>query len=213
MAYDLEEQESIDQLKAWWDKWGTPITAVVCIGCLAFAGWNVWNWYQRNQVAKASAVYVTLQNAVIQHDKKNIVSASTGLIDQYSSTVYAPLGALSAASAQNALGDYDNAATLLNWVINKSGHPEYESVARLRLASVELSRNKPDDAQRALEPVKATPANAIELDDRWGDVYFAKGDYAKAREHWEKVLKSTNPLDDNMRTLVTFKLGSIPVKE
>ena len=30
MAYDLEEQESIDQLKAWWEKWGTPVTAVVC---------------------------------------------------------------------------------------------------------------------------------------------------------------------------------------
>ena len=27
MAYDLEEQESIDQMKAWWDQWGTPITA------------------------------------------------------------------------------------------------------------------------------------------------------------------------------------------
>ena len=40
MAYDLQEQESIDQLKAWWEKWGTPITAVVCAGCLAFAGWN-----------------------------------------------------------------------------------------------------------------------------------------------------------------------------
>ena len=30
MAYDLEEQESIDQMKAWWDRWGTPVTAAVC---------------------------------------------------------------------------------------------------------------------------------------------------------------------------------------
>ena len=31
MAYDLEERESIDQMKAWWDQWGTPITAAVCV--------------------------------------------------------------------------------------------------------------------------------------------------------------------------------------
>ena len=64
MAYDLEEQESIDQMKAWWDRWGTPVTSVVCVCCLAFAGWNGWNWWQRNQAAKASQIYAALQNAV-----------------------------------------------------------------------------------------------------------------------------------------------------
>ena len=52
MAYDLQEQESIDQMKAWWDRWGTPVTAAVCVVCLGFAGWNGWNWYKRNQAAE-----------------------------------------------------------------------------------------------------------------------------------------------------------------
>ena len=29
MAYDLEEQEQIAQIKAFWEKWGTLITGVV----------------------------------------------------------------------------------------------------------------------------------------------------------------------------------------
>lgn len=210
MAYDLEEQESIDQLKAWWEKWGTPITAVVCIGCLAFAGWNVWNWYQRNQVAKASAVYVSLQNAVIAQDQKNIVSTSTGLIDNYSSTIYAPLGALNAAAAQAKLGDYQAAANLLDWVIKSSGHPEYTDIANLRLAAVQLSMKKPEDALKTLALVKSNPSVAVELDDRLGDAYFAKGDYAQAKSHWEAVLKTPYRLEDNLRTLVMLKLGSIP---
>ena len=195
MAYDLEEQESIDQLKAWWEKWGTPVTAVVCIGCLAFAGWNVWNWYQRNQVAKASAVYVSLQNAVISLDQKNIISTSTGLIDGYSSTVYA--------AAEN----------LLNWVINSSGRPEYADIAHLRLAAVELSMNKPDEALKSLQAVKSSPSVEVELNDRLGDAYFAKGDYDQAKSHWEKVIKMPALLDENLRNLVLLKLGSIPAKQ
>jgi len=210
MAYDLEEQESIDQLKAWWEKWGTPVTAVVCIGCLAFAGWN---WYQRNQVAKASAVYVSLQNAVISLDQKNIISTSTGLIDGYSSTVYAPLGALNAASAQAKLGDYAAAENLLNWVINSSGRPEYADIAHLRLAAVELSMNKPDEALKSLQAVKSSPSVEVELNDRLGDAYFAKGDYDQAKSHWEKVIKMPALLDENLRNLVLLKLGSIPAKQ
>ena len=207
MAYDLEEQESIDQLKAWWEKWGTPVTAVVC------TGWNVWNWYQRNQVAKASAVYVSLQNAVISLDQKNIISTSTGLIDGYSSTVYAPLGALNAASAQAKLGDYAAAENLLNWVINSSGRPEYADIAHLRLAAVELSMNKPDEALKSLQAVKSSPSVEVELNDRLGDAYFAKGDYDQAKSHWEKVIKMPALLDENLRNLVLLKLGSIPAKQ
>ena len=71
MAYDLQEQESIDQMKAWWDRWGTPVTAAVCVVCLGFAGWNGWNWYKRNQATEASVAYVQLQNAVFHKDVKN----------------------------------------------------------------------------------------------------------------------------------------------
>ena len=81
-------------MKAWWDRWGTPVTSVVCVCCLAFAGWNGWNWWQRNQAAKASQIYAALQNAVATHDLKNVQSLSAGLISEYSSTLYAPLAAL-----------------------------------------------------------------------------------------------------------------------
>ena len=38
MAYDLEEQEQIEQLKAFWQRWGMLMIGVVLLAILAFAG-------------------------------------------------------------------------------------------------------------------------------------------------------------------------------
>ena len=40
MAYDLQEQESLDELKAWWEKWGNLVLSVITVVCLAFVGDN-----------------------------------------------------------------------------------------------------------------------------------------------------------------------------
>ena len=114
MAYDLQEQESIDQMKAWWDRWGTPVTAAVCVVCLGFAGWNGWNWYKRNQAAEASVAYVQLQNAVFHKDVKNVASLTSGLIENYGGTVYAPLAAFGAAQTALEAGNFAEAAAMLH---------------------------------------------------------------------------------------------------
>ncbi len=151
MAYDLQEQESIDQMKAWWDRWGTPVTAAVCVVCLGFAGWNGWNWYKRNQAAEASVAYVQLQNAVFHKDVKNVASLTSGLIENYGGTVYAPLAAFGAAQTALEAGNFAEAAAMLNWVIDKSGHPEYDTVARVNDRLADVWRAKGDVAKaRAL---------------------------------------------------------------
>ena len=53
---DLEEQEQLDQLKHFWAKYGNAITWVLIVVMGSFAAWNGWNWWQRNQGAKAAAL-------------------------------------------------------------------------------------------------------------------------------------------------------------
>lgn len=209
MAYDLEEQESIDQMKAWWDRWGTPVTAAVCVLCLGFAGWNGWNWYKRNQAAEASAAYVQLQNALFQGDAKNVASLSSGLIENYGSTVYAPLAAMGAAQSALDQGNFGEAAAMLGWVIEKSGHPEYDTVARVRLAGVYFDEGKLDEALAVLEAAKPTADEKSLVEDRRADIWRAKGDFAKARETWETLLKTADPNDPILR-IVEYKLGALP---
>ena len=39
MAYDLEEQEQLATLKAWWKQYGNLVTWVVIAALAAYAGW------------------------------------------------------------------------------------------------------------------------------------------------------------------------------
>ena len=209
MAYDLQEQESIDQLKAWWEKWGTPITAVVCAGCLAFAGWNGWQWWKRNEAAKAAGAYMALQQAAMANDAKNIASLSNGLLESYGSTVYAPLGALVASKAALAAGNLDEAAAKLKWIVDQSGRPEFDTIARVRLAGIYFDAGKLDDAIAVLDGAKPTERQNSLVLDRRGDVLAAKGDVKGARECWMKVLEAPYRGDPILK-VVEYKLNALP---
>lgn len=209
MAYDLQEQESIDQLKAWWEKWGTPITAVVCAGCLAFAGWNGWQWWKRNEAAKAAGAYMALQQAAMANDAKNIASLSNGLLESYGSTVYAPLGALVASKAALAAGNLDDAAAKLKWIVDQSGRPEFDTIARVRLAGIYFDAGKLDDAIAVLDGAKPTERQNSLVLDRRGDVLAAKGDVKGARECWMKVLEAPYRGDPILK-VVEYKLNALP---
>lgn len=212
MAYDLQEQESIDQMKAWWDQWGTPVTAAVCVVCLGFAAWNGWQWYQRNEAGKAAVAYAQLQQALVQNDAKNVSSLSTGLIDSYGSTIYAPMGALAAAQAALNAGDFTTAEARLKWVIDSSKRPEYETLARIRLAGVYFDAGKLDDALSLLEAAKPEPRQVSLVLDRKGDVLAAKGDMEGARKCWQEVLDRGEEefQTDPILRVVEYKLGSLP---
>ena len=68
MAYDLEEQEQLATLKAWWEKYGNLTSWVLIAGLAAYSGWAYWNYHQRSESAQASALYEELQTAVQAKD-------------------------------------------------------------------------------------------------------------------------------------------------
>ena len=98
-AYDLEEQEQLDELKTWWKMYGNLVTGILVVLALAVVGWQGWNWWQRQQSAQASALYSGVQTAVLQKDAKRARELAGELIDKYSSTAYAGMGALLAAGS------------------------------------------------------------------------------------------------------------------
>ena len=208
MAYDLQEQESIDQMKAWWDQWGTPITAAVCVVCLGFAAWNGWQWYQRNEAGKAAVAYAQLQQALVHNDAKNVSSLSTGLIDSYGTTIYAPMGALAAAQASLDAGDFTAAESRLKWVIESSKRPEYETLARVRLAGVYFDAGKLDEALKLVDEAKPEPRQVSLVLDR-------KGDIEGARKSWQEVLDrgAKEFRTDPILRVVEYKLGSLPAAD
>ena len=209
MAYDLEEQESLDQLKAWWEKWGTATLSAVTVGCLAFAGYNGWNWYERYQGQKATVAYVQLQNAYVNNDDKNVKSFAEGLMKEYPRHVFASLAGLVKASADHKAGNLDDARRSLEWVINESGHPEYATVARVRLAGVELDAKNAPKAMEILKAIAPDEANSAVVLDRKGDVHLAMGEVESARQSWKQAVEADRN-NGELMALLQLKLQALP---
>ena len=60
---DLQEQEQLDALKAFWKTYGNLVTWLLILVLGAFAAWNGWNWWQRDQALKAGAMFDELERA------------------------------------------------------------------------------------------------------------------------------------------------------
>lgn len=206
MAYDLEEQESLDELKAWWDKWGNLVTAVITVFCLAYAGYNGWKWYERNEGAKATAAYVQLQNALVQKDEKNSKSIAEGIIKDHPGHVFASLAAFTRAAQAMKDGKTDEARTHLTWIIEKGKRAEYDAIARIRLAGLELDAKNPQAALTQLKAVKPE-GQLISYFDRLGDVQLALGNEKEARAAWEKAIAIDR--ESALKPIVSLKLDGL----
>ena len=73
MALDLEEQEQLAELKAWWKQYGNLLINVATAAAVVFIAWFGWNWYQRSQAGQASTVYAVLLWAAFT-DREGVVS-------------------------------------------------------------------------------------------------------------------------------------------
>ena len=62
-VYDLEEQEKLDDLKAWWASYGKYVSAVVVSVAVVVIGVQGWRWYQHSQAQKASVLYQAVSQA------------------------------------------------------------------------------------------------------------------------------------------------------
>lgn len=170
--YDLEEQEQIDSLKAWWKQYGNLITGLVMAASLAVIGWQGWNWYQRSQSAQAAAVFAVLEQAQAAGDAQKMKAATGELTEKFGRTSYASLAALLAARQSIDSGDAKTARVQLTWVVDNA-RDELRDVARLRLASLLLDDKAYDEALKQLEAGRAPAFDAAYLALK-GDVLVAQ---------------------------------------
>src|SRR5690606_6739666 len=110
MAYDLEEQEKLDALRAWWDKYGTLCAVLVFIVVAGIAGWRGWQWYQGHQASQAMGYFEALESAAGQQGDDavaRIKAASQTLRNDFSKSGYTSRGVLVAAQALESRKDLD----------------------------------------------------------------------------------------------------------
>ncbi|OYW79605.1 MAG: hypothetical protein B7Z19_04810 [Polynucleobacter sp. 32-46-5] len=144
MPLDLEEQEQLDQLKAFWQKYRNLITGVVTVILFAYAAYSAYQWWRVSQAADASQLYETMVSAIEKGDKDQTLRAADDLQNQFARTPYAAMSSLVAAKIASDAGDATKATNYLRWASRNASDQGYLALAKLRLVSqlIELGTEK-----------------------------------------------------------------------
>ena len=204
---DLEEQEQLDQLKHFWKQYGNLITWLLIAALGAYAAFNGWTWWQRDQSAKAGAMYDELDRAAQATDAERAGRIFADLKERYPRTAFAQQGGLLAAKTQLDKGQADAARTSLAWVSEHAIEPEYQVLARVRLAGVLLDQKKYDEALKQLDGATPKEFEAL-VADRRGDVLLAQGKKDEAKAAYQKAHAAMDPTV-GYRGLIEAKLTAL----
>jgi len=207
-SYDLEEQEQLAELKAWWKTHGNTVLTGAIVVLLAVAAWNGWTWYQRTQAAQAGVLYDTLQKAARANDVKATRDAAGAILESYPRTTYAPLAALTSAKVHFQAGDLKTARAQLTWAVEHARNAQVRDIASLRLANVLLDDGAPDEALKALD-AKPDPAFEALFAAQRGDILVVQKKPAEARTAYRAALDKASDKDGALRESLRLKLDAL----
>ena len=207
---DLEEQEQLDQIKHFWKQYGNLITWVLMAVLGAFASWNFYQYWQRNQATQAAAMYEEVERVVKTGDTVKIERALADMKDKFGATAYGHQAGLLVARQFFDTGKLDQAKGALIWVAEKSTDPGYQAVARLRLAGVLADSKAYAEALTQLAGPFPAQFEAL-VADRKGDVLMLEGKKELARAEYEKAYSAFEPRTE-YRRLVEVKLNALGVE-
>jgi predicted negative regulator of RcsB-dependent stress response len=205
---DLEEQEQLAELKAWWRQYGNLLLFTVLAAAVAVAGWGGWRWYERQQGSQASALYETLAKAARAGDAKAVRDSGGALAESYPRTLYATMGAMAAARFHADRGELKSAKAQLQWVVERSPSEDFRDLARLRLGAVLLDEKSYDEALKLLD-AKPLEAYAAQFAALRGDLLLAKNQPAEAKAAYQLALEKANGGSAAFRESLQMRLDAL----
>lgn len=207
-AYDLEEQEQLAALKAWWQENGNLVMTAASLVLIVLAAWQGWNYYQRNQAVQASGLYDAVQKAARAGDLKQVRESAGAVLENYPRTAYAAMAALVSAKAHFQGGDLKTARAQLAWVAENAKDEGLQDIARLRLASVMLDEKAYDEALKVLEAKHGAAFDALFLAAK-GDVLVAQDKKDEARSVYQAALEKADARDAGLRGSIQLRLDAL----
>ncbi len=206
-TYDLEQQEQLDQVKHFWNKYGNLITWLLVLVLGGYAAWMGYNYWQQKRAMAAGGLYEELDRAATESKPDKVEQAFADLKANYAGTTFAEQGALLAAKVASDQGKADKAKVELQWLVDSGKNANLVSVARLRLAGMQMDDKQYEEAFKTLS-TEIVPEFAPLAADRRGDILLAQGkkdDAAKA------YLEAWNGLDASVeyRRFIEGKLTSL----
>ena len=207
---DLEEQEQLDQLKHFWNTWGTLISSVLVVVFGALAVWNGYQFWQNRQATQASALFDAVEVAVQTGDHTRVEQAFGDIRGKYAGTVQAAQAGLLVAKLEMEKNQPDAAKAALEWTAKNASDEGYRAIARLRLASVLLEQKAYDAALQTLSEKFPLEMHAV-VADRKGDVLLLQGKNTEAAAEYSSAYAAFSDSVE-YRRLVEVKLNALGIK-
>lgn len=199
------DEEKAEELKAWWKSNGTSVIAGIALAIGGMFGWQQW---QKNELTQAEGASKLFSEA--NKPGANPVEILTKLKADFSGTGYTSLAALSSAKTSCEAGKTDLCIEQLK-VASESSQQSIADIAKLRLARTLITTGKLDEANGILGGSIPAAYESL-ITELKGDIFFAKKEYTKAREAYDRAILSSggqniealklkrDDLGDNLKT-------------
>jgi predicted negative regulator of RcsB-dependent stress response len=207
MALDLEEQEQVDEAKAWWKQHGNKVIWGVTLFLLATAGWRAWETWTRNQAAEASMLFDRAVQAASMNDLKTAKAATAQIMENHARSAYSTPAAWLAGRINYESGDSKSARAQYEFALEHARDDGVRQLARLRLATLHFEEKDLPGAMKLLE-TPFDPAFQGLAEQLKGDLFAAQGKSAEARAAYKLALEKLGD-KSSLKPLVEIRLDGL----
>ncbi len=174
MSAYLTEEEQIEQIKKYWNKYGSFILTIILALVLSVTGYRFYQDRNDALMSKASQSFNDLMATTAKKDQVGIEAKANYIKSSYSNTIYATSSALLLAKQAVEHKKYDAAINELNWVIKNSPSKSFKQIARLRMSRVYLYQKNYAKALTSLDKIDDKLLSSM-MHEVKGDIYSAQG--------------------------------------
>ncbi len=207
MALDLEEQEQVDEAKAWWKQHGNKVIWGVTIFLLAAAGWRAWETWRHNQAAEASMLFDKSVQAISMNDMKTAKAAASQIMENHAGGAYGTPAAWLSGRISYEAGDVKSARAQYEFALEHARDEGVRQLARLRLAALLFEENDLPGALKLLEAGFETAFQGL-AEQLKGDIFAAQNKPAEARAAYKLALEKLGEKSP-LKPLVEIRLDGL----
>jgi hypothetical protein len=182
---EVDEAVRKDELKEWWNRWGTWIVAAAVILVVAAAGLVGWRQYDASQRGEASAAYSAALAQIAQDP-----AAARAAFEKQAKSAPEPYRSLAALIAAQLREPLEAQVTALVEVAPTLSAAELSDLANVIAGYKSIDSPKAEEMVAKLESM-AGPDRPFRLSVQELQAMLAvrKGDLKRARELWTEITK------------------------
>ena len=205
----LSEKEQIEQLRAWWSEYGGYFIGGLGLGIALLVGYNYYQNSKLEAQLAGSAMYETLTSHVVSGNLEEAESVADTLGTEYAGTSYAAQAKLAMARLYMDRNRDQDAADVLQALLNSEAGEALKHVARTRLARILLYQDDPQGVVDLLEG-RVSEAFAATWNELLGDAYRALGRIEDAEAAYQQVLLDPMAQATVNQQVVQWKILDLP---